>query len=80
MNARGVSDLQVLRYMVEEGVFIEWRGGDSWVVATNGRMVLNHGGEWEYEPNPSNRTDDFLARTRYKHAETALNHWKRWNP
>ena len=27
--------------------------------------VLNTDGEWEYEPLPSSRDDDFLARTRF---------------
>jgi hypothetical protein len=31
--------------------------------------VLNTDGEWEYEPSPSNRDDDFLARCRFTEAE-----------
>jgi hypothetical protein len=27
--------------------------------------VLNRGGEWEFEPMPSSRTDEFLARVRF---------------
>lgn len=31
--------------------------------------VLNADGEWEYEPSPSNREDDFLARCRFTEEE-----------
>lgn len=29
------------------------------------QMVMTKDGEWEWEPSPSNRDDDFLARTRF---------------
>jgi hypothetical protein len=31
--------------------------------------VLNTDGEWEYEPSPSNREDDFLDRCRFTEEE-----------
>src|SRR5690349_5497152 len=31
--------------------------------------VLNTDGEWEYEPSPSNREDDFLKRCRFTEEE-----------
>lgn len=50
------------------GVTVERRqqlsGPDRWAVV-DGRAVLNTDGEWEYEPLPSNRTDEFLLRTRF---------------
>ena len=39
-------------------------GQDSWAVKKMG-SVLNSSGEWEYEPSPSNREDDFLSRCRF---------------
>lgn len=45
---------------------VEWRGGDRWVI-TDGSFVWDDADEnWEYEPQPSERDDDFKARTRYK--------------
>lgn len=44
--------------------YVESRGDGTWAVK-NGGCVLNVDGVWEYEPNPSNRTDEFIARTRF---------------
>lgn len=44
-----------------------WRGGEAYAVARGG-FVWN-GDEWEYEPRPSSREDDFLARTRFTYDE-----------
>lgn len=43
--------------------------GQGWWVVTNGGAVLNKDGQWEYEPLPSSRTDEFLARTRFTLSE-----------
>jgi len=43
---------------------IEKRGEDSWVIL-DGREVLDRHGNWRYEPLPSNRTDEFIAETRF---------------
>lgn len=51
-------------------LYVQWRGGDRWCVADaqNGATgVLNADGEWEWEPLPSERREDFLARTRFDH-------------
>ena len=45
-------------------VFVELRGVGVWAV-TDGTCVLNSEGSWEYEPLPSNRTEEFIARTRF---------------
>ena len=50
---RGVRDLKA-----------EFRGNDTWAI-TNIGTCLNRDGHWEYEPRPSNRTDEFLKRTRF---------------
>ena len=55
-------------------LYVQWRGGDRWCVADaqNGTPgVLNAEGEWEWEPLPSERREDFLARTRFDY-DTAL--------
>lgn len=42
-----------------------------WAVRFNG-SVLNKQGEWEWEPMPSSRDDEFLARCRWDSAEEAI--------
>jgi hypothetical protein len=46
-------------------------GPDLWAVRKPGRC-LNKSGEWEYEPMPSSRDDDFMARCRFATAEEAI--------
>lgn len=48
----------------DSSIKVEWRGGDTWAV-TDGRQCLNNKGKWEYEPLPSSRTEEFLARCRF---------------
>jgi hypothetical protein len=45
-------------------VTVDWVGEDKWVVRNGGHSCLSNEGLWEYEPLPSNRTDEFKARTR----------------
>jgi hypothetical protein len=40
-------------------------GSRLWAVRDASGSVLNKLGEWEYEPLPSSRDDEFLARCRY---------------
>jgi len=46
-------------------------GGALWAVRFRGD-VLNKNGEWEWEPMPSGRDEDFLARARFDTAEEAI--------
>lgn len=43
---------------------VEWRAGDRWAVTNIGRC-LNTNGEWDHEPSPSNRDDEFLRTHRF---------------
>lgn len=45
-------------------ISVEHRGGDSWAVV-DGCMCATRDLEWIFEPSPSNREDDFVARTRF---------------
>lgn len=47
-------------------------GPSKFAIRSAGRSCLNKLGEWEYEPFPSNRTDDFLERCRYDSLEEAV--------
>lgn len=57
-------------YRVEEAplVRVEWCGEDKWAIRNRGEC-LNRNGEWEYEPLPSSRTDEFLERCRFSLAD-----------
>ena len=50
---------------------IECRGDDAWAI-TDSHYVLNRDGDWEYEPLPSSRSDEFKARTRWPSAREAI--------
>jgi hypothetical protein len=43
-----------------------------WAIVLDHSMVLNRAGDWEYEPQPSSRTEEFLARTRWPSPAEAL--------
>jgi hypothetical protein len=48
------------------------RDGSSLWAVTYGSEVLNRNGEWEYEPIPSSRDDDFLRRCRFASLSDAI--------
>jgi hypothetical protein len=37
----------------------------SWAIVGDDNFCLNRDGGWEYESSPSNRTEDFIERTRW---------------
>ena len=45
-------------------------GSRNWAI-TQGGNVLMKNGEWEFEPSPSNRTDEFLKNARYATVDEA---------
>lgn len=71
--------LKPTRYIYEplrkEGVTIEveWFGSGWGITKRNStQFVLNKNGEWEYQPLPSSRTEDFYQRCRYATLEEAV--------
>jgi hypothetical protein len=55
---------QAVRFKITEDVYVEKRGDYSWCVNVLGSVVdrdLNR----HYEPSPSNRTEEFIAATRF---------------
>ena len=50
--------------------------GIRWALRNDRRYCLNKEGEWEYEPMPSSRDDDFYARCRWDTVEEAYDAWK----
>jgi len=49
-------------------ITVEERGDNRWAVKGI-FYVLNKDGEWEHEPRPSSREDDFLERCRFTEEE-----------
>ena len=45
-------------------VRVEWRGRGTWAVI-HGGSCLGTDGEWDWEPRPSSREDDWLAAHRF---------------
>ncbi len=43
---------------------VDYRGNDLWAVK-HGGQCLDSDGEWDYEPMPSNRTDEWIATHRF---------------
>ncbi len=57
------------------------RGYTMWVCTLGeSGSVLNTDGQFEYEPLPSNRADDFIARTRFRSPAEALENLERHIP
>lgn len=78
-----LKELEVLEYQIagggpfdrEDVRLVRRRNRDGvskWAVVNRG-AALNADGEWEWEPIPSSRTDEYLARTRFATPEAALN-------
>lgn len=51
-------------------ITVEWRGDDRWAVLHHG-FCLGADGEWDDEPRPSSREDDWLETHRFD-LDTAL--------
>lgn len=49
-------------------ISVEWRGGDRWAVLRGGEC-LGRDGDWDYEPLPSSREEDWLATHRFSEEE-----------
>ena len=72
--------LEPITYRVHAGddtVRIEWRGQDAWAVVQMGRYVLLKSGGWEYEPMPSERTDEFIKNSRFSTPQEALEAYRK---
>lgn len=45
-------------------LMVEYRGNQRWAVVWHG-MCLSKDGQWDYEPSPSSREDDWLGERRF---------------
>lgn len=57
-----------------KALFICHRGNDRFIItkSDHSRDVFNRKGEWEWEPRPSERTDEFINRTRFDLTEAMI--------
>lgn len=53
-------------------------GSFKWAVRRSPGVCMTQDGEWEFEPMPSSRDADFMARCRYESAEVAYATWLRY--
>lgn len=63
--AYALGELRIERYLQRDGSF-------KWAVRRLITHALNKQGEWEYEPQPSDREDDFMERCRFDSARAAI--------
>jgi len=49
-------------------ITVQWRGDDQYAVKRHS-LVLGSDGEWDYEPSPSNREDDWIETHRFGYDE-----------
>jgi len=49
--------------------------GRRWAIVQRG-YVLNKSGQWEYEPIPSSRTEEWLETVRWSSADEAFQAWE----
>lgn len=78
-----LEDLEISVYILNKEPIITLdrvgsRTGDRWAIRSHGEC-LNNEGEWEYEPLPSNRDDEFYARCRWLTPEDALAFWEQFD-
>lgn len=53
------------------GIKVEYAGLGRWAVRWQGRC-LDHAGDWDYEPQPSSREDNWLDAHRFSSEYTAI--------
>lgn len=75
ISADGITVVEPTRYLVTQiplshensaiwSLELAWRGPESWAVMWNSRC-LNADNEWDYEPLPSERSDQWIADHRF---------------
>lgn len=79
-----LEDLRINEYQLVGGplekrnVTIERRSDVMWAICSHG-LCMDDGGEWNWEPRPSEWTDDFLATTRFFSPREALDVWNKYH-
>ena len=66
------------RFEIAEDIAVEQRSKDRWCVSAFGGTVVDRDLQRHYEPMPSNRTEEFIAATRFS-LEEAFDIAQRYN-
>lgn len=53
-------------------ITIQLRGTSGWAVVSDTGDVMRRDGYWQYEPSPSNRSNEFVHLTRFATADDAF--------
>lgn len=74
-------DAEVMAYALPGGISVEHSmqrdGTYLWAVRDGFKQCLSKSGEWDYEPFPSSRTDEWLDQHRFSSAGEAIDHARR---
>lgn len=64
--------MKPVKYVLNEefGIYVDYRGPDSWAVSYGG-MCMDFEGNWDYEPSPSNRYEEWISTRRFRTPEAA---------
>jgi len=53
------------RFEMPNGIIVDYRSPEEWAIVDTGACWSEENQEWIPEPIPSNRSEDFLNKTRY---------------
>ncbi len=72
-----VQDCKSTVYTIQNdaSVTIQERGPKQWCIS-QGALVMNMCGEWEYDPSPNHRSQEFMDRTHWKSPEEAYEFYR----
>lgn len=81
LQSQDREDAEVTAYALPSGISVERSmqrdGSYLWAVRDGFKKCLSKNGEWDYEPFPSSRTDEWLAAHRFTSASEAIDHARR---
>lgn len=81
LQSQDREDGEVTAYALPGGIIVERcvqrDGSFLWAVRDWYRNCLSKSGEWDDEPFPSSRTDDWIAQHRFESAAEAIGHGRR---
>lgn len=66
-----------IAFEISPDVVVEKRGNDTWCVKIFGSTVLDKNLQRHHEPMPSNRSDEFISKTRFT-LDTAIDLAYKW--
>jgi hypothetical protein len=75
-TSQDLEDVEVTAYALPGGISVErcmqLNGTYLWAIRDSFKNCLGKGGEWDYEPFPSSRTESWLAQHRFDSADAAI--------